>query len=239
MDNQSDPNAPCRELPKYQSHKMVWALKIKDITDPNAATDGSRMIVPEDEGFAPFGVDGAYMRKHEPQIGGYYVQYKDGYKSYSPAQAFEDGYSRVYGTGKQMSFFKKKPVVIEATQWFKNGDHPGDACVLIPRSSMNDTVDTSEGKIIRYYRRPDDFGERSCERCQQIMHVHGWIDTLEGGHVVCPGDWIITGVKGERYPCKPDIFLATYDKVCDICKSEIQHQAGSCLPNSISKTINC
>jgi hypothetical protein len=43
------------------------------------------------------------------------------------------------------------------------------------------------------------------------MHDHGWIDTLEGGHNVCPGDWIITGVKGEHYPCKPDIFAATYE----------------------------
>ena len=40
-----------------------------------------------------------------------------------------------------------------------------------------------------------------------------WIETLEGGHVVTPGDFIITGVKGERYPCKPDIFAATYDEV--------------------------
>src|SRR5690606_28069754 len=31
------------------------------------------------------------------------------------------------------------------------------------------------------------------------------------GHKVCPGDWIITGVKGERYPCKPDIFAQTYE----------------------------
>lgn len=43
------------------------------------------------------------------------------------------------------------------------------------------------------------------------MHEHGWIDTLEGGHIVCPGDWIITGVNGERYPCKPDIFAKTYE----------------------------
>ncbi len=43
------------------------------------------------------------------------------------------------------------------------------------------------------------------------MHDHGWIDTLEFGHVVCPGDWIITGVKNERYPCKPDIFEETYE----------------------------
>ncbi len=38
-----------------------------------------------------------------------------------------------------------------------------------------------------------------------------WIETLEGGHIASPGDWIITGVKGERYPCKPDIFDATYE----------------------------
>lgn len=39
------------------------------------------------------------------------------------------------------------------------------------------------------------------------------IDTLEGKHEVTPGDWIITGVKGEKYPCKPDIFEMTYEKV--------------------------
>ena len=39
------------------------------------------------------------------------------------------------------------------------------------------------------------------------------IQTLEGRMEVSPGDWIITGVKGERYPCKPDIFEATYEPV--------------------------
>jgi hypothetical protein len=39
----------------------------------------------------------------------------------------------------------------------------------------------------------------------------GRIDTLEGPHIVSPGDWIITGIKGEKYPCKPDIFAATYE----------------------------
>jgi hypothetical protein len=40
------------------------------------------------------------------------------------------------------------------------------------------------------------------------------IDTLEGRALeVTPGDWIITGVKGEKYPCKPDIFDATYEAV--------------------------
>jgi hypothetical protein len=43
--------------------------------------------------------------------------------------------------------------------------------------------------------------------------LNGWIQTLEGGHIVSPGDYIITGVKGEHYPCKPDIFWRTYELV--------------------------
>lgn len=39
------------------------------------------------------------------------------------------------------------------------------------------------------------------------------IETLEGTMTANPGDWIITGVKGERYPCKPDIFEATYEPI--------------------------
>ena len=53
------------------------------------------IITPEESGYAPFSVDAAYVRKHQPKVGGYYVVYKDGYKSFSPAQAFEEGYSRV------------------------------------------------------------------------------------------------------------------------------------------------
>ncbi|KKK52446.1 hypothetical protein LCGC14_3104850 [marine sediment metagenome] len=40
-----------------------------------------------------------------------------------------------------------------------------------------------------------------------------WLKTLEGWMRVSEGDWIITGIKGERYPCKPDIFEATYEPV--------------------------
>jgi hypothetical protein len=46
---------------------------------------------------------------------------------------------------------------------------------------------------------------------EKAPHIH----TLEGVMYVSAGDWIITGVKGERYPCKPDIFEATYERVDD------------------------
>jgi len=118
--------------------------------------------------------------------------------------------------------FRKKPVVIEATQWFKNGDHPLDYASnqdgfqngrLVSISGDHRKAHGWEGEVVRYFRHPDNAyaGERQCEKCREIMHKHGWIDTLEGGHIVCPGDWIITGVKGEHYPCKPDIFEMTYE----------------------------
>jgi hypothetical protein len=106
-----------------------------------------------------------------------------------------------------MATYRKKPVVIEATQWFKNGDHPFDnSCPISPQNP-----DLSEGEVVRYFRHPSIPGTTLCSKCGKAMHEHGWIDTLEDGHNVCPGDWIITGVKGERYPCKPDIFAATYE----------------------------
>lgn len=91
------------EMPRYKSHKIVWALKIKNIVAMTAeefvGSDGptpdGAVIYPEEAGYAPFSVDQAYVNKHNPQIGGYYVAYRDGYKSWSPASEFEDGYTRV------------------------------------------------------------------------------------------------------------------------------------------------
>ena len=111
-----------------------------------------------------------------------------------------------------MPKFRKKPVVIEATQWFKNGDHPEDETSTFIHSRAGVPVET-EGAVVRRYRHPEDSGERLCEHCGEQMHIHGWIDTLEGRHNVCPGDWIITGVQNEKYPCKPDIFDKTYEPV--------------------------
>lgn len=87
-----------------------------------------------------------------------------------------------------MSKFRKKPVVVEAVQWFKHGDHQMVAPYV--RTEMRDGYE----EVVRDESK-------------------GWIKTLEGGHVVSPGDWIIQGVAGEFYPCKPTIFEATYDAV--------------------------
>lgn len=88
-----------------------------------------------------------------------------------------------------MPKFRKKPVVVEAEQFFPT------------RLPWPEGV---EQFLRKRQETPD--GE--------IEEIYGWrIDTLEGPHGVSPGDWIITGIKGERYPCKPDIFEATYEPV--------------------------
>lgn len=120
-----------------------------------------------------------------------------------------------------MPKFRKKPIVIEATRWCKNGDHPDDGDGRFPeKTTSSDPRYTGEfagerleGQAVRYFRHPSVSGDKPCEHCGHTMHNHGWIDTKEGGYIVCPGDFIITGIHGERYPCKPDIFDLTYEAV--------------------------
>ena len=78
------------KLPKYMSHKIVEAVKISSID----LTEGI-LLHHELSDIPPIEVSVAYMRKHEPKAGGYYVRYPDGYESWSPAEAFEDGYTRI------------------------------------------------------------------------------------------------------------------------------------------------
>lgn len=97
-----------------------------------------------------------------------------------------------------MAKYRKKPVVIEATQWFKDGDHPA-----VVTCWFDDT-----GKV-RW--APGDLDSINVYGCIKKPAIQ----TLEGWYAVTPSDWIITGVKGEHYPCKPDIFSATYEEVTE------------------------
>lgn len=92
-----------KTLPRYRCHKHVWALKIlevipkdnPDLSGNSAAASYGATIVTDDKDRTPFDVSAEYVTKHNPQGGGYFVVYSDGYQSYSPAKAFEEGYSPV------------------------------------------------------------------------------------------------------------------------------------------------
>lgn len=93
-----------------------------------------------------------------------------------------------------MGRYRKLPVVIEAVQWdgSKLSEKPPEWLTAALRSSGS--PDTTPGCVMRLGNE-----------------VH--IGTLEGVMIASPGDWIIRGIKGEIYPCKPDIFAATYEAV--------------------------
>ena len=84
-------------MPRYQCHKKVWALKIKEVSlvFPKLGPGGACYLVPEEKMFSTLVVSSEYVAKHNPQASGYFVVYEDGYQSYSPANAFEEGYTRI------------------------------------------------------------------------------------------------------------------------------------------------
>lgn len=86
-----------------------------------------------------------------------------------------------------MSYWRKKPVIIEAFKWTGGPDQTEDPEWI---------CEAIKGGSVRF----NPLGE--------FMEI----DTLEGTHRASPGDFIIKGVKGEIYPCKPDIFEMTYEK---------------------------
>lgn len=84
-----------------------------------------------------------------------------------------------------MAQYRKKPVVVDAVQWFL-GDKPLEGMVS--------------------------YGDNTIEEFPNYKEFY-FIETLEGVHHVSDGDFVITGVQGEKYPCKPDIFKETYEEV--------------------------
>jgi hypothetical protein len=92
------------QLPRYKCHKEVWAAKIMAV-DVKRGVEGFRLGARLSLDFgdgresAYAEVDGKWLSKHSPEVGGYYVQYDDGYRSYSPAAAFESGYTLIRNGG--------------------------------------------------------------------------------------------------------------------------------------------
>ena len=105
------------------------------------------------------------------------------------------------GFGVQMGKFRKRPVVIDAVHFTQEIAHDG-----WPEHVLQMTPWLAEA-----CRRGDVFICR--ERLDHVPLPPPFliISTLEGKLTGAPGDWIIRGVKGEVYACKPDVFAATYE----------------------------
>lgn len=121
-----------------------------------------------------------------------------------------------------MSKFRKKPIVIEAVRWRGYSSNLGITDEA-PDQPLEVTMDNMGG--IKWGPMPDWLPPVSNVVTDAKFPAHPkpgeiwrdgedlWIGTLEGNMVCSRGDWIIRGIKGEIYPCKPDIFAATYDAV--------------------------
>ena len=83
--------------------------------------------------------------------------------------------------------FRKKPVEVDAIQYQREENI----------MTVQDFFGDGDGREFIYLPEKNEYAIR----------------TLEGDMVVSNGDWIILGVKGEYYPCKPDIFVATYEEI--------------------------
>jgi hypothetical protein len=97
--------------------------------------------------------------------------------------------------GGRVEFFRRKPVTIEAVRL-----DPHNLNEILGWIGRNDGV-----------AMPIRTSPQTASRITGSILIH----TLEGDHRAEPGDWVIRGVKGEFYPCKPDIFEATYERDVD------------------------
>lgn len=100
--------------------------------------------------------------------------------------------------------YRKKPIVVDAVQWWPPGDPRHDPSMLSDRKG--NAVDPPD------YRQSGDLYAFSKIKGMGVDDVYlirtgGPNDNV----TVHPGDWIITGIKGEKYPCSNDIFMATYE----------------------------
>lgn len=114
----------------------------------------------------------------------------------------------------QPNKYKKRPVVVSAV---KTTYYYDDACFEKFRGNIQEVLDwvNQNGGVATEEHDPSgDFGIE--------------IDTLEGTMYVAPGDYVIQGVEGEFYPCKPAIFEKTYDKVEEEEPLPGQHNCANC-----------
>lgn len=112
-----------------------------------------------------------------------------------------------------MAKYRKRPRLLEATQWFHNGDHPRDQSA--PIDAPDSDARLTEGKVVRYFKSLNIPGDRVCPRCGNPMKNHGEIAQANSStgddEIVCPGDYILTTSEGLYYKMPPKEFEKMYE----------------------------
>jgi hypothetical protein len=86
-------------LPRWKCHKEVRAFKIAKVW--MGESTGIWYLFSSESGVGPIVVPNEYIERYKPEQGGYYVRYADGYESFSPTKAFEEGYTRLTESQKE------------------------------------------------------------------------------------------------------------------------------------------
>ena len=111
-----------------------------------------------------------------------------------------------------MPRYKKKPALIEAVQWYKNGDHPQDNSTPIDTPEGHNQGKLTEGEVVGFFRSLNIPGGRFCPECGKVMQHHGiLVKGLNEDELVHPGDYIVTHPKGHYYVLRPERFEALYE----------------------------
>jgi hypothetical protein len=108
--------------------------------------------------------------------------------------------------------YRKKTPLIEATQWFKNGDHPQDE---------SEAIENSDPKVVQPFRALDvmdaldalnTLGRQYCPLCGNLMKNHGVLEGVNGEEYVCPSDYIVTDRNGGYSRLSRGEFESQYER---------------------------
>lgn len=152
------------EMPRYRSHKVVWALKIREVVDDGY---GNLVVYPEDERFGSILPGDGWEDRFQGDSDdfGYYVEYPDGYRSWSPTVAFEEGYTLVEdeqpAADKVLTPLEIKDagfIAANSPSVFRSYAGPYSAWFLQGVTWSGDVAPTESDLVIVWYKRGNYFG---------------------------------------------------------------------------------
>lgn len=174
------------ELARYRSHKIVHAAKIMLVSNPDESAGFEIRVALE--GGAWRSIDQAWIRKHCPAggtiVGGYFVEYEDGYTSWSPAKAFEEGYVRL---------MKRKGLNPVNKVTFVKPDKPLEKIGEIFVVTSQETAPASHGIVLAT-------DSALCKVGDRVVYSRFWPTDVNGEDLVVVDEKNLVGVDTDPAP---------------------------------------